>query len=101
MNEQWNKIKKLKEHPIAKNKNLEAIYITEDNVEEIQRQTEAFSVFSNSTLLTGVMSFQKYPVWVICINPKSSKNNQYIFERDAIFNKYFEIVGGSQNENKN
>lgn len=93
---EWNKIQKIKEHPIAKNKNLEAIYITEGNVEEIQRQTEAFSIFSNNTLLTGVMSFQKYPVWMICINPKSSKNNLYIFESDAIFNKYFEMVGGNK-----
>lgn len=98
---QWNEIKKVEDHPIAKNKNLEAIYITEDNVEEIQKQTEAFSIFSNNTLLTGVMSFQKYPVWMICINPKSHKNNQYIFESDAIFNKYFEVVGGNINENQN
>lgn len=90
--EKWNKVRKLKEHPIAKNKNLEAVYINESNVKDIEEQTQAFSVFSNNTLLTGFMSFQNMPVWMICINPNSYKDRRYIFENDAIFNNFFEIV---------
>lgn len=92
----WQQIKKIKEHNIAKNKSLEAIYLTEDNVKEVQKETQAFSVFSNSTLLTGFMSFQKYPAWMICINPNSHKNRKYIFESDVIFNQYFEVKEDTQ-----
>ena len=86
----FTKITKKQEHPIAKNKNLEAVYITHDNVDEIESETKAFTKFNENCLLVGVMAFQRFPVWMICLNPKS-RRRKYIFESESTFDKYFEL----------
>lgn len=86
----FTKITKKKEHHTAKNKNLEAVYITHENVDEIESETRAFTKFNDNCLLVGVMAFQRLPVWMICLNPKS-KRRKYIFESENVFEKYFEL----------
>lgn len=69
-------------HWALKNKKkVRAIYITEENVREVEELTQAFTRFHDdgNTLLTGFMSFQNFPVWMININPKSS-DKKFVFE---------------------
>lgn len=87
----WKKIQRLKEHSIAKNKNLEAIYVTKENAQKISEETQAFSLMGEA-LLVGVMHFQSMPTWMICINPKSHKTRRYIFENERTFENYFEVM---------
>ncbi|OJG69429.1 hypothetical protein RV10_GL000899 [Enterococcus pallens] len=72
-------------------KTVKAIYITEFNVSEVEELTQAFTRFdvSGTTLLTGFMSFQNFPVWMININPRS-KQKKFIFEHSI--QNYLEVV---------
>lgn len=89
--ETWKNLERTREHSLAKNKNLEAIFITEENAQRISDEYQVFSVMGKSLLL-GVMHFQRMPVWMICINPKSHKKRKYIFESESTFERYFEII---------
>lgn len=90
LNENWKTIKKLKEHKLAKNKNLKAIHITEENVERLSKETDCFTVIRKGLILAGILQMESYPCWIICINPKG-KANQFIFEPDSVFETCFEI----------
>lgn len=50
----WQTIEKLKKHHTVKNKNLKAIYIDDNNVEQVQKETDCFSIFPNKTYLLAL-----------------------------------------------
>lgn len=91
MTKDWANVKTIQPHPIAKNKHLQAIFITEDNVDQIANETDAFSLINPHTILTGIMSMQRLPLWMIALNPKS-QSKKYIFESDHAFTKYFQLA---------
>lgn len=93
MSEKWRVIERKKEHPVAKNKHLTALLLTSENAVEISDQTDAFTVTNINepkVILSGPLSLQKLPVWIINLNPKSKQNN-YCFESDRLFDRYFTL----------
>ena len=87
----WKNLEKKKEHSIVKNKNIKALYINEDNVEEVQKETDCFSIFPNKKLLIGALSFISYPCYIIWINPKGRYKNKYYFADKYEFDEYFKF----------
>lgn len=81
---EWKEMNVIGKHWALKNKKkVKAIYITEENVNEIEKLTQAFTRFreDSNTLLTGFMAFQSFPVWMININPRS-KDKKFFFESE-------------------
>ncbi|MDS3898532.1 hypothetical protein [Staphylococcus hominis] len=50
----WKTIEKLKKHHTVKNKNLKAIYIDDNNVEQVQKETDAFLYFLTKSYLLAL-----------------------------------------------
>lgn len=88
----WLKVETKRKHPVAKNKNLEAIFITHENVAEVEKETGVFTYLEDREVLVTGLGFYKLPQWLICLNPKSHKEREYILESDGVFQNYFEIV---------
>ena len=79
--EKWKDYNVIGKHRYVKNKKAKAILVTIENAEEVAKETRAFEVFNeNGTLLTGFMSFNRCPVWLININPRG-KVKKFVFER--------------------
>lgn len=87
----WRTIEKLKKHHTVKNKNLKAIFIDDNNVEQVQKETDCFSIFPNKKLLIGALSFISYPCYIIWINPTSHKRSKYYFADEYEFEEYFKF----------
>lgn len=87
----WRTIEKLKKHHTVKNKNLKAIFIDDNNVEQVQKETDCFSIFPNKKLLIGALSFISYPCYIIWINPTSHKRSKYYFTDEYEFEEYFKF----------
>lgn len=77
--------------PRVKNKKVKAIYVDKNNVDEVEKETQAFAKFNDNCLCTGFLSFTGIPAWMININPKG-KVKKYIFENDRTFQKFFKEV---------
>lgn len=88
----WEKIKTKQKHKVAKNKNLEAALITKDNVAEVEKETGVFTYLKDRDVIIAGLGFYRLPQWLICLNPKSHKEREYILESDGVFQNYFEIV---------
>lgn len=88
---EWKTIEKLKKHHTVKNKNLKAIYIDDNNVEQVQKETDCFSIFPNKKLLIGALSFISYPCYIIWINPTSHERSKYYFTDEYEFEEYFKF----------
>ena len=88
----WSKVKTKRKHSVAKNKNLEAILITQENVAEVEKETGAFLYIENAGAITAGLGFYRLPQWLICLNPKSHKEREYTLESDGVFQKFFEVV---------
>ena len=67
--------------PLKGKKQVKAIYVTEENVKELEELTQAFTRFGDDrqVLLTGFMALTRFPTWMININPRSKKK-KFIFE---------------------
>ncbi len=89
---EWKRLKTVKPHPTVKNKNLKAVYVTKDNVKEVQKELGFFEIFSEKVLLTGFLSFQRIPIYIIWINPKSHKTPRYYFANEYEIERYFELL---------
>ncbi|WP_194747613.1 hypothetical protein [Staphylococcus chromogenes] len=89
---EWKRLKSVKSHPIVKNKNLKAVYVTRDNVKEVQKELNFFEIFSEEVLLVGFLSLRKLPIYIIWINPKSHKTPRYYFANEHEIEKYFEFM---------
>ncbi|HCX1953261.1 hypothetical protein, partial [Pseudomonas aeruginosa] len=76
---EWKRLKNVVPHPVIKNKNLKSVYVTKDNVKEVQKELGFFEIFNEEVLLTGFLSFQRIPIYIIWINPKSHKTPRYYF----------------------
>ena len=50
----WQTIEKLKKHHTVKNKNLKAIYIDDNNVEQVQKKQIVFLYFLTKTYLLAL-----------------------------------------------
>ena len=87
----WKTIEKLKKHHTVKNKNLKAIYIDDNNVEQVQKETDCFSIFPNKKLLIGALSFISYPCYIIWINPSGHGTPKYYFTDEYEFEEYFKF----------
>ena len=92
----WLKVETKRKHPVAKNKNLEAIFITHENVAEVEKETGVFTCLEDleggvETIIAG-LRFYRLPQWLICLNPKSHKEREYTLESDGVFQKFFEVV---------
>lgn len=88
----WKKVKTKQKHKLAKNKNLEAVLITKDNVVEVEKETGVFTYLEDREVLVAGLGFYRLPQWLICLNPKSHKEREYILESDGVFQNYFEII---------
>ncbi|AJC95788.1 hypothetical protein [Staphylococcus hyicus] len=90
----WKRLKTVVPHPVIKNKNLKAVCVTKDNVKEVQKELKFFEIFSESeeVLLTGFLSFQRIPIYIIWINPKSHKTPRYYFANEHEIERYFEFL---------
>lgn len=87
----WLTIEKLKKHHTVKNKNLKAILIDDNNVEQVQKETDCFSIFPNKKLLIGALSFISYPCYIIWINPSGHGTPKYYFTDEYEFEEYFKF----------
>lgn len=79
---EWKTMEVIAEYaPLKGKKRVKAIYVTEENVKELEELTQAFTRFSDDrqVLLTGFMSLTRFPTWMININPRSKKK-KFIFE---------------------
>ncbi|HDF8595863.1 TPA: hypothetical protein PEO48_002737, partial [Staphylococcus aureus] len=54
---EWKRLKNVVPHPVIKNKNLKSVYVTKDNVKEVQKELGFFEIFNEEVLLTGFLSF--------------------------------------------
>lgn len=89
---EWKRLKNVVPHPVIKNKNLKSVYVTKDNVKEVQKELGFFEIFNEEVLLTGFLSFQRIPIYIIWINPKSHKTPRYYFANEHEIERYFEFL---------
>ena len=57
----WKKVKTKRKHRVAKNKNLEAVLITKDNVAEVEKDTGVFLYIENTGAITAGLGFYRLP----------------------------------------
>ena len=88
----WSKVKTKRNHRLAKNKHLEAVLITKDNAVEVEKHFKIFTYLEDREVLVAGLGFYRLPQWLICLNPKSHKEREYILESDGVFQKFFEVV---------
>lgn len=93
---EWKRLKNVVPHPVIKNKNLKSVYVTKDNVKEVQKELGFFEIFNEEVLLTGFLSFQRIPIYIIWINPKSHKTPRYYFANEHEIERYFEFLEDKQ-----
>lgn len=74
-----------------KNKNTEAIFVTEDNCNEFLEFCNIFERWreDSDVVCTGFMSLRRLPFWVAKVNPRGKKKYYKIID-DVVFQKNFE-----------
>ena len=56
---EWKRLKKMWcRTQLSKNKNLKSVYVTKDNVKEVQKELGFFEIFSEEVLLTDFYHFK-------------------------------------------
>ncbi|WP_270745022.1 hypothetical protein [Lactococcus petauri] len=61
----------------VRNRNVNAVLITRENVLELKKEFPFIELFSENTLLTGFMSFMSLPVYLVNINPRQPLDKRY------------------------
>ena len=82
-----------------RNKNINAVLITKDNVLELKKEFPFIELFSEQTLLTGFMSFMSLPAYLVLINPRQPLDKRhYMFKSQYDFEH--NTTGLERNENE-
>lgn len=90
---EWKDFNVVEEYPRVKNKKVKAVRVDKENADQIEAETQVFTKFNDSCILTGFMSFQRIPCWLVNINPKSRpKHKKYIFESDGAMERFYNEV---------
>lgn len=82
----WTKYKVTGYLSKVRNKNINAVLITEDNALELKKEFPFIELFSERTLLTGFMGFMSLPAYLVLINPRQPLDKRrYMFKSQDDF----------------
>lgn len=83
----------------VRNKNINAVLITEDNALELKKEFPFIELFSEHTLLTGFMGFMSLPAYLVLINPRQPLDKRYyMFKSQDDFEYNTKKLEGSGDE---
>lgn len=88
---EWKEFEVVGKHYAIKNKKVRAIYVTDENADEVAMETKCFTKFNENCVCTGFLSFQRIPSWLININPRG-RIKKYVFVSEVEANRLLNSI---------